>query len=467
MAAVAGADIVAQRLHRFQGAAGLQILQDGTAGLLGGHAGVFAAVQHLRLAGGSLAGTEQLIGGGFIGGTGHAAVVGEHPHAGQIVPLAHLKVVGVVGRGDLDDAGTLFHIGVLIADDGDLFVKQRQDDVAAVQVGVAGILAVDGDGGIAQHRFGTGGGQLQLFAGLLHLVQQVPEVAVLLLVFHLGVTDGGAAGGAPVDHAVAAVDQALIVQPLEHHLDGAGAALIQGKALPLPVAAGAELFELVDDAAAVLPLPFPGALQKALAADLLLGDALLTHGLHNLGLGGDGGVVGAGQPQGLVALHPPPADQRVLQGVIQRVAHVQLAGDIGGRNDDGVRLLFAFGIGMEVVFFHPEPVGAVFHLFGVVDFFQLFGHRGSSLIKYLIICLAAGHAPIKKACRPSLREGAAGRSMGAVPPDFAPPVTVRALFSITGKTVAACRWAGPHRSAATFRILRRSLAPDGCSLGAG
>ncbi len=75
--------------------------------------------------------------------------------------------------------------------------------------------------------------------------------------------------------------------------------------------------------------------------------------------------------------------------------------------------------------------------------------------------------PIKKARRPSLREGAAGRSMGAVPPDFAPAVTVRTLFSVTGKAVAACRWAGPHRSAATFRILRRSLAPDGCSLGAG
>ena len=374
VAAVAGAYIVAQRLHRFEGAAGFQVLKDGLAGLPGGHAGVLAAVQHLRLAGGSLAGAEQLIGGGFIGGTGHAAIVGEYTDTGQIMALAYLEVIGVVGGGDLYDTGALFHIGVLIADDGDFLIQQRQDDMAAVQVGVAGILAIDGHGGITQHGFGTGGGQLQLLAGLLDGVEQMPEAAVLLLVFYLGIADGGIAGGAPVDHAVAAVDEALIVQALKHQLHRTGAALIEGEALPLPVAAGAELFELADDAPAVLAAPFPGALQKALAADFFLGDAFLAHGFHDLGLGGDGGVIGAGQPQGLVALHAAPADQRVLKSIIQRVPHMQLAGDIGGRNDDGVGFLFAFGIGVEVVFIQPELVGAVFDLLGVIDLFQLFCH---------------------------------------------------------------------------------------------
>ena len=239
VAAVAGAYIVAQRLHRFEGAAGFQILKDGLAGLPGGHAGVLAAVQHLRLAGGSLAGAEQLIGGGLVLGAGHAAIVGKYPDTGQVVALAHLKVIGVVGGGDLYDAGALFHIGVLIADDGDLLIEQRQDDMAAVQVGIAGVIAVDGDGGIAQHRFGAGGGQLQLLARFLYGVKQVPEVAVLLLIFHLGIADGGIAGGAPVDHAVAPVDEPLIVEALEHQLHRTGAALIEGEAFPFPVAAGA------------------------------------------------------------------------------------------------------------------------------------------------------------------------------------------------------------------------------------
>ena len=85
-------------------------------------------------------------------------------------------------------------------------------------------------------------------------------------------------------------------------------------------------------------------------------------------------MIGAGQPQGLVALHAAPADQRVLKSIIQRVPHMQLAGDIGGRNDDGVGFLFAFGIGVEVVFIQPELVGAVFDLLGVIDLFQLFCH---------------------------------------------------------------------------------------------
>ena len=87
-------------------------------------------------------------------------------------------------------------------------------------------------------------------------------------------------------------------------------------------------------------------------------------------------MVGAGQPQGLIALHPPPADEDVLQGVIQRVAHMQLAGDIGGRDDDGIGWLFAFGIGVEVVFLQPERIGAVLDLLGVIDLFQLFCHWG-------------------------------------------------------------------------------------------
>ena len=43
--------------------------------------------------------------------------------------------------------------------------------------------------------------------------------------------------------------------------------------------------------------------------------------LHD-GLRGDAGVVGAGHPQGVVPLHPPPPDEHVLQRVVERVPHV-------------------------------------------------------------------------------------------------------------------------------------------------
>ena len=62
MAAVAGAHLVLEGLGLFQEAAGLQIGQDGLAGLEGGHAGILAAVQHMRLVDGVLARGKQSIG---------------------------------------------------------------------------------------------------------------------------------------------------------------------------------------------------------------------------------------------------------------------------------------------------------------------------------------------------------------------------------------------------------------------
>ena len=372
MAAVAGADLVLQGLDLLQEAALFQVGQNGLAGFHGGHAGVLAAIQHLRFVHGILARCKEGIGSGLVGSAGHAAVVGEDADDGQVMAQTHLKVVGVVGRGDLDDTGALGHVGVLVADDGDLLVQQRQDDMAAVQVGIAGVVAVDGDSGIAQHGLRAGGGQLQHLAGLLDRVEQVPEAAVLLLVLHFRIRDGGVAVGAPVDHPVAAVDQALVVQADEHFLDGVGAALIHGKALALPVAAGAQLLELADDAVAILGLPLPSALQEAIAAHHLLGQALGTHGLHDLGLGGDGCVVCAGHPQGCVALHPLGADEHVLHGVIQCMTHVQLAGDVRRRHHDGVGFLVGVCFRVEVAAVQPELVDAVFHLTGIVLFCEFF-----------------------------------------------------------------------------------------------
>ena len=368
-----------QRLGAFQRADGLQIGQNGLAGLQRGHAGVLAAVQHLRLVSGGAAGGAQFIGGGLVGGAGHAAVIGQHPHHGQVVALAHLKVVGVVGGGDLHHAGALLHVGVLVADDGNFLVQQRQNDMAAMQMGVAGVIGVDGHGGVAQHGLGTGGGQLQHLAGLLDLIQQVPEAALLALVLHLGVGNGGVAVGAPVDHPVAPVDQALVVQADEHLLDRVGAALVHGKPLPLPVTGGAQLFQLADDAAAVGVFPRPGALQKAVPAHHFLGQAVRPHGLHHLGLGGNGGVVGAGHPQGGVALHALVADEDVLPGVVHGVAHVQLAGDVGRRHDDGEGLFAAVDFGVEVAVVAPVLVNAVLHAFGVILFCEFFCHCVSSL----------------------------------------------------------------------------------------
>ena len=78
------------------------------------------------------------------------------------------------------------------------------------------------------------------------------------------------------------------------------------------------------------------------------------HAPFHHGLRGDAGVVGAGHPQGVVALHAPPADQHVLQRVVEGVAHVQGAGHVRRRDDDGVRLRAGSGSAVEVAAARPR-----------------------------------------------------------------------------------------------------------------
>ena len=62
------------------------------------------------------------------------ALLIEHVDLRQAVPLADLEIVEVVRRRDLDRAGALFGIGVVVADDRNPAADQRQDDVLADQM---------------------------------------------------------------------------------------------------------------------------------------------------------------------------------------------------------------------------------------------------------------------------------------------------------------------------------------------
>ena len=75
-------------------------------------------------------------------------------------------------------------------------------------------------------------------------------------------------------------------------------------------------------------------LDERLAADVgalqpLAVEVALDHHLR-----GDAGMVGADHPQRVLALHPRVADEDVLQRIVERMADVQRAGDVGRRHDD-------------------------------------------------------------------------------------------------------------------------------------
>jgi hypothetical protein len=65
-------------------------------------------------------------------------------------------------------------------------------------------------------------------------VADLPDLPVFLVAVDLQVGDGGAEHRVPVHQALAAVDQALFVQPHEHLDDGAGHALVHGEVARIP-----------------------------------------------------------------------------------------------------------------------------------------------------------------------------------------------------------------------------------------
>ena len=129
----------------------------------------------------------------------------------EIVAQADLIVVRVMAGRHLDAAGAEIELDVIVGHDGQLAAHERQDRRLADQVLVALVRRVDRNAGVAEHGLRAGGGDGEIVVAVLERVADIPERAGHVLVFDLGVRQGGAAVRAPVDDAVALVDQALFV----------------------------------------------------------------------------------------------------------------------------------------------------------------------------------------------------------------------------------------------------------------
>jgi hypothetical protein len=90
---------------------------------------------------------------------------------------------------------------------------------------------------------------------------------------------------------------------------------------------------------------------------------LLQLALHH-DLGGDARMVGARHPHRVETSHPVVAGQAVHDGLVERVPHVQRAGDVGRRQLDGERglaldrLAGAAGAGAAVASLFPQRAPA-------------------------------------------------------------------------------------------------------------
>ena len=233
---------------------------------------------------------------------------------------------------------------------------------------VARIIGVHRHRAVTQHGFGPGGGDGDIIAGLAQgdiavfialdifiggpareRILKMPHMAVDLDVFHLKVGNRGLEFRVPVDQPRAFIDQAFVIhidKDLEHRIMKA---LIHGKTVARPVTARPQPLELLDDGITRLRFPVPYLFQKLLAPQRLaprlsgFGQLPLDHHLR-----GDACVVLPRLPQGIKPLHALPADQDILQGVVEGMAHVQNAGHVRRRDHDAKGFVAAgIGPGLE------------------------------------------------------------------------------------------------------------------------
>ena len=265
---------------------------------------------------------------------------------GSRVPLADLEVERVVRRGDLHRPRAEVGIHGVVRHHGNLPAHHRQQHLAADQVPVPLVLRMHRDGRVAQHRLGAGGGDGEMAAAVGERIAQMPDLPVYLILIYFLIGERGEAAGTPVDDVMPAVDQALFVQLDERLPYGARESFIQGEVGARPVGRAADGFELLEDHRAGFPNVGPDPLDERVAPQIEASEALLGEQSLDHVLGGDAGVVGAGNPEGPAPAHALEADQHVLHGVVETVTHVQHRRDVRRWHLDHVGLAGAGGMGL-------------------------------------------------------------------------------------------------------------------------
>src|SRR5690349_6087664 len=101
-----------------------------------------------------------------------------------------------------------------------------------------------------------------------------------------------------------------------------------------PVAGNTERLELMQNRVAGFLLPLPNSLDKFRPPELGPADFLLRQLAFNDVLRGDARMIRARHPEHAKSVHAFVSAENVLERVVERMAHVQRAGDVRRRNDD-------------------------------------------------------------------------------------------------------------------------------------
>ncbi len=286
-------------------------------------------------------------------------------------------IVEVVRAGDLYAARAEVAFNETIGDDGNLAVAQRQIDGFPDELGIAFIVGMHRQRAVGHHGFRARGGDVHaahaVNRAVAERVEDVPHEAVMLMAFNLQIAHRALEHRVPVHQPLAAVDQPLLVKLDEGLHHGLGQLLVHGEVLVRPAHRVAHAAHLAGDGVARLLLPFPHFFDELAAPQVV---AALARGLQlplHHDLRGNARMVHARHPQRVVAPHAVVAHQGVHHGLVERMAHVQRARDVGRRQLHAERRFGGVQRGSEHAQFFPalRPVG--FDVVGLKRFGE-FGH---------------------------------------------------------------------------------------------
>ena len=296
----------------------------------------------------------------------HCAVQVHGGNDGQAMSLAHLEVHRIVSGCNLQRPSAESGVNCLIADNREGAIQHRKEHPLSAEVAVSFVIGIHRYCRIAQQGLRACGGHSYVAYAFLKGIPDVVEEGLLLNVLHLQVRQGRGTPRTPVDYPLSPVYESLVEQVGEGGADRSAGAFVQRKPTPAPVAGSSQALLLLVYGVAVQVDPLPNTLQELLPSQLLPGDPLLGQRTLHDHLCRYACVVGSGEPQRRVSLHPAPPGHYVFHSSHQSVAQMQLSRHVGWRHDDDEGFFGRVYLRREKSPVRPELVETLLHACGVV-----------------------------------------------------------------------------------------------------
>ena len=172
-------------------------------------------------------------------------------------------------RRDLDRAGAEFRLDKIVGNYWNFAIRNGQNQCLANQALISIVAWVHRDGGVAQHRLRPRRGNSNRAASVIERITKIVKLAFLRLAQNFEIGKHRLIVWTPVDDAFAAIDHALVIETHENFAHRPRKILVHRESFARPIDRGAFAAHLFGNLAAGVFLPFPNALDKLFATQIV------------------------------------------------------------------------------------------------------------------------------------------------------------------------------------------------------